>query len=242
MGTLFKNDGFVMKPPVLQFPFGLRWNPDSLVKFCCLLSALVGTMSSSAHANPVSFKGGYGVMPAYNKDWFDIQLNYSVTNRYAVGASSYYRQGKDSTAEFGIGQFNYLIKRWNELDSQANVNASLGFGGRHDSEKSDAVAAYGALEADYETRRIYSQVSAETLQSDDNVQFSRYRSRLGVAPYKSAFDRLNTWLVMQVDIMPEMDESVRVSPIVRLFYNNFVLEAGASLGEGTPFVAGAAHF
>jgi hypothetical protein len=47
---------------------------------------------------------------------------------------------------------------------------------------------------------------------------------------------------MQVDIMPEMDESVRVTPMVRLFYNNMVLEVGASLGEGTPFVAGAAHF
>jgi hypothetical protein len=200
------------------------------------------TSADLAWSNPVSFKGGYGVMPAYNKDWFDVQLNYSVTNRYAVGASSYYREGKDSTAEFGIGQFNYLLKRWNELDSQANVNASLGFGGRHDSQHNDAVAGYGALEADYETRRIYSQVSAETLQSDSNVQFSRYRARAGIAPYKASFDALNTWLVMQVDIMPEMDDSVRVTPMVRLFYNNLVLEAGASIDEGTPFVAGAAHF
>jgi hypothetical protein len=212
------------------------------MKFSWLLPLIALTVSRSAHANPVSFKGGYGVMPAYNKDWFDVQLNYSVTNRYAIGASSYYREGKDSTAEFGIGQFNYLLKRWNELDSQANVTASVGFGGRHDSVKDNGVAVYGALEADYETRRIYSQVSAETLQSDDNVQFSRYRGRVGVAPYKADFDALNTWLVMQVDIMPEMDESTRVTPMLRLFYNNFVLEVGASLGEGTPFVAGAAHF
>jgi hypothetical protein len=196
----------------------------------------------SAYANPVSFKGGYGVMPAYNKDWFDVQLNYSVTNRYAVGASSYYREGKDSTATFGIGQFNYLIKRWNELDSQANVNASVGFGGRHDTLKDDSVAVYGALEADYETRRIYAQLSAETLQSGNGVHFSRYRVRWGVAPYKADFDALNTWIVMQVDTMPEMEDSVRVTPMVRLFYNNLVLEMGASLDEGTPFVAGAAHF
>jgi hypothetical protein len=209
-----------------------------LLLFCIILLA----STKLASANPVSFKGGYGVMPAYNKDWFDVQLNYSVTNRYAVGASSYYREGKDSTAEFGIGQFNYLVKRWNELDSQANVNASVGFGGRHDSVHNDAVAGYGALEADYETRRIYSQVSAETLQSESNVQFSRYRVRAGVAPYRASFDALNTWLVMQVDIMPEMDDSVRVTPMVRLFYTNFVLELGASLDEGTPFVAGAAHF
>jgi len=215
---------------------------EGLMRMCWLLASIPLLVSRTAVANPVSFKGGYGIMPAYNKDWFDVQLNYSVTNRYAVGASSYYRQGKDSTAEFGIGQFNYLIKRWNELDSQANVNASVGFGGRHDSVKDDAVALYGALEADYETRRIYSQVSAETLQSDDNVQFSRYRGRLGVAPYRAEFDALNTWLVMQIDIMPEMNESVRVTPMVRLFYSNFVLELGASLEGGTPFMGGAAHF
>ena len=115
---------------------------------------VVGLALPDAWANPVTFKGGYGIMPAYNKDWFDVQANYSVTNRYAVGASSFYREGKDSTAEFGIGQLNYLVKRWNESDSQANINASVGLGGRHDSVNDDAVAAYGALEADYETRRI----------------------------------------------------------------------------------------
>jgi hypothetical protein len=208
-----------------------------LIVFCVLFGSL-----RDAAANPVSFKGGWGVMPAYNKDWHDIQLNYSVTNRYAVGISSYYREGKDSTAEYGIGQFNYLLKRWNELDSQANVNLSVGVGGRHDSVHNEGVAGYGALEADYETRRIYAQLSAETLQSDDRVHFSRYRARAGVAPYKAAFDALNTWLVVQVDLMPEMDESVRVTPMFRFFYNNIALEAGASLEEGTPFVAGAAHF
>jgi len=212
------------------------------MKRLCFFSLVTLATTHYAAANPVSFKGGYGVMPAYNKDWFDVQLNYSVTNRYAVGASSYYREGRDGTSEFGIGQVNYLVKRWNELDSQANVNASLGFGGRHDSVKGDGVAVYGAVEADYETRRLYSQLSAETLQSDDNVQFSRYRARGGIAPYKAMFDELNAWLVMQVDIMPEMEDSVRVTPMVRLFYTNFVLEAGASIDQGTPFVAGAAHF
>lgn len=181
-------------------------------------------------------------MPAYNKDWSDVQLNYSVTNRYAVGASSYYREGKDSTAEYGIAQVNYLLKRWNELDSQANVNASLGFGGRHDSLFNESVAGYGALEADYETRRIYTQLAAETLQSDDRVHFSRYRGRAGIAPYKAAFDALNTWMVVQVDYMPEMNESLRVTPMLRLFYNNIALEVGASIEEGTPFVGGAGHF
>jgi hypothetical protein len=211
------------------------------VRSLFLLLVLSITVSRPASANPVSFKGGYGVMPAYNDDWSDLQVNYSVTNRYSLGISSFYREGKDSTATFGLGQFNYLLKRWNELDSQANVNLSLGLGGRHDSRDDGALAGYGALEADYETRRLYTQLSAETLQSEGSVQFNRIRGRIGFTPYVAPFDALQTWVVLQVDEMPEMDESSRVTPLLRFFYNNFVLEVGASL-EGTPFLAGAAHF
>jgi len=194
-----------------------------------------------AGANPVSFKGGYGVMPAYNRDWHDIQLNYSLSNRDALGISSFYREGKESTATYGIGQYNYLLKRWNELDSQANVNLSIGIGGRHDSQQNEALAGYGALEADYETRRVYTQLAAETLQSQSGVHFSRYRARAGLAPYRAAFDALQSWVVVQVDYMPEMDDSLRVTPMGRFFYNNVALEAGVSL-QGIPFVGGAAHF
>jgi hypothetical protein len=180
-------------------------------------------------------------MPAYNKDWSDLQANYSFSNRQSAGISSFYREGKESTSEFGIGQYNRLLKRWNELDYQANVNLSTGLGVRQDSEHSGALAEYGALEADYETRRVYTQAAAETLQSSAGVHFSRYRGRFGIAPYKAPFDSLQTWIMVQVDYMPEMDDSFRVTPLGRFFYQNFAFEAGISL-QGIPFVGGAAHF
>jgi hypothetical protein len=196
---------------------------------------------SSAYANPVSFKGGYGVMPAYNKDWTDLQVNYSLSNREAVGVSGFYREGLNSSSTFGIGQYNYLLARWNELDSQTNVNLSLGGGGRHDSRHEDALAGYAAVEADYEIRRVYSQISAETLQSGAVVHYEKYRGRIGVAPYKAPFDSLNTWLVLQLDYMTEMHDPLRITPMARLFYNNVAFEVGVSL-QGIPFVGGAAHF
>lgn len=207
--------------------------------FLLIVTTLV--LSTCAVANPISFKGGYGVMPAYNDDWSDLQLNYSLSNHDAIGVSSFYREGKESSSEFLTGQYNYLLKRWNEYNSQANVNLSIGAGGRYDSRRDYAVAGYGALEADYETRRLYSQVSAETLQSESAVRFSRYRGRLGVAPYLTHFEGFQTWLVMQVDYMPEMHDPVRVTPMGRFFYNNIALEVGVSL-QGIPFVGGAAHF
>ena len=63
-------------------------------------------------------------------------------------------------------------------------------------------AGYGALEADYETRRIYTLVGAETLQSANGIDFNRLRYRGGFSPYKAPFDALQTWLIARGDTQP----------------------------------------
>lgn len=194
-----------------------------------------------AMANPVSFKDGWGMMPTYMPDWHDLQVNYSFTNRYSAGISESYRKGKESETTFSLVQGNYLLKRWNELESQANVYASVAGGVRHDSSEGDAAAGYGALEADYETRRIYTLLSAETLQSAGGVTYSRIRSRAGIAPYKAPIESLHTWVILQAEYMTEMDDKWTVTPLLRFFLDNFALELGLSL-EGDPYVGGMAHF
>ena len=194
-----------------------------------------------AAANPVSFKDGWGIMPATGKDWTDLTVNYSLTNRYAIGLSEYFRRGSSSTATFDIGQFNYLVKRWNEMDSQANIYASAGLGARRASTGDECFAAYTAIEANYETRRVYTLLSGESLWSTEENAFNRLRYRAGVAPYEAPFDELQTWLFVQVDYMPEFEETAEVTPLVRFFYNNYALEIGASL-DGAPFFSAMAHF
>lgn len=203
--------------------------------------ATASLLAAPAAANPVSFKDGYGVMPTYSNDWSDLQLNYSVTNRYSVGASAMYRDGSEHRATYVLGQFNWLIKRWNELESQANVYVSTGAGGVHESHGDDSIAGYGALEADYETRRIYTLGSVERLEGPEDVDFTRLRYRAGFSPYEAPIDKLQTWLILQLDLMPEMDDELRVTPLLRLFYNNFAFEGGSSL-EGAPYFGLMAHF
>ena len=205
------------------------------------LSFIGAALTQSAFANPVSFKDGWGVMPTFTPDWSDVQFNYSITNRYAVGLSTFYRKGSDHTATYEIGQFNYLIKRWNQRESQANIFASIGVGGRNAKKEDYSLAGYGALEADYETRRIYTLIAAERLQSGGGVDFTRLRYRFGVAPYKAPIDQLQTWIIGQVDYMPEMEDQVTVTPILRFFYNNLALEVGSSL-QGKPQLGIMVHF
>lgn len=213
------------------------------IKYCAYLIAalLYISMPKNSFANPVSFKDGWGIMPATAPDWSDLVVNYSFTNRYSLGASYFYRHGSDRTSNFAIGQFSYLVKRWNELDSQANVYVSAGLGGRHDSKLDDALAGYAAIEGDYETRRIYTLLGAESLQSPGGADFSRIRYRAGVAPYLAPFESLQTWLIAQVDYMPEMSDKITITPLVRFFLNNYALEVGVSL-DGKPFVGAMAHF
>ena len=192
-------------------------------------------------ASPVSFKYGKGVMASYNDDRYDLQFNYSFSNSSALGVSDYYRRGEDHTAHFILGQYNYLIKRWNEMDSQGNIFLSTGIGGVSDTEEGGGVGGLTSLEANWETRRIYTMTSAERLQSTDGFGFTKARGRAGVAPYIAPFESLQTWLFMQIDYMPEMDETVTVTPVLRFFYNNVALEGGVSF-EGKPFAAVMAHF
>ena len=86
----------------------------ALLLIVCVICAL----PRGAYANPVSFKDGWGILPSYGGDWADLQINYSQTARLSFGPSEYYREGEHSSANFGIGQINYLLKRWNELDSR----------------------------------------------------------------------------------------------------------------------------
>ncbi len=206
-----------------------------------LIVCVICALPRAAYANPVSFKDGWAIMPSYGGDWSDLQVNYSPTARLSFGPSEYYREGEESSANFGIGQINYLLKRWNELDSQGNLYASLGVGGRHDSLNNDGFAGYGALEANYETRRIYTLASAESLQSGQNVHFTRLRARAGISPYKAPLESLQSWLIVQLDYMPEMQDPTRVTPLVRFFYNNYALEVGSST-KGTLFLAAMSHF
>jgi hypothetical protein len=192
-------------------------------------------------ANPVSFKGGWGIMPAYTPDWSDLEINYSLTNRFSIGVTDMYRNGEESTANFTVGEFNYLVSRWNELQSQANIYASIGLGGRHDSNVDDAFAEYARLEGDYETRRVYTLIGGETLQSPNGIDFNRFRYRAGIAPYLASFTSLQTWIIAQIDYMPEMNDEVTITPLLRFFYNNYALEVGESL-DGKTYLGAMAHF
>lgn len=205
-------------------------------------TALALAIPAKSFANPVSFKDGYGVMASTMPQWSDFEFNYSYTNRSAVGVTLFNLDRGDKQESFAFGQYNYLLKRWNELDSQANLYVIGGLGAREYEDESAPAARVG-FEADYETRRFYTSIYASRLQStgDSGGGVSLARGRVGFAPYKAPFTSLQTWLITQVDYTPELTDTTTVSPLVRFFYNNYALEVGSTL-KGEPFAGVMIHF
>lgn len=202
------------------------------------LLVLVFGSPINSHAHPVSFKDGYGVMPGYTEERQELEINYTYDPSNAVAFNTI-NIDDDKDITFYLPQFNHKFYRKNELDSQANIYGSVGLGIADHKDDTDLANLLG-IQADYETRRIYTLFYGEHLQTEGEG-LNRLRYRIGVAPYLANFEELNTWFIAQVEYTPELNDTWTVTPMIRLFYSNFLVEAGVSL-EGKPFFAGIFHF
>jgi hypothetical protein len=91
------------------------------------------------------------------------------------------------------------------------------------------LAAEGAVEADWETRKLYSSLKATVVGVRGSDTLAMYQLRAGFAPYIGGFEDLHSWLIAQAQYFPFADqEKLRVGPVVRLFYRNVLTEIGVS--------------
>lgn len=207
----------------------------SLLSLCALLVCI-----STSFAHPVSFTDGKVLQAWIQPKRADIKLNYTLKNNLAVGVSATSIERQKKRYNFTYAQGNVLLKRWNMEQAQANLYTSLGVGGRS-GDAGPSIVGYAGVQADYETRRVYTLFAADTLRSKDLAGFTRFKYRFGLSPYLAGYDLVQTWLVTQVDHMPTMDDAWMITPLIRLFYKNYLFEAGSST-EGQVFIQGMIHF
>ena len=179
---------------------------------------------ATAQARPVSYPDGWTVMQRNNGDFSSLHMHYSPTFQDSIGLYTEHNWGADYT--FTGLQYNRLVKRWNEIGSQANLYFKAGAGQADPFGDGDAeLAGFIGLAADWETRRWF--VSYENRAFDLGFdQTFRQSARAGVAPYIGDFGDLHTWLMVQVDHQPESENPTTVTPLVRFFYGVQLLELG----------------
>lgn len=198
-------------------------------KFLAVSCLFLSIMGSKAQAHPVAFAGSYSIMTWNSKEMSDWMFTHSFTSNFSLAARYLRLDTKDGERTFYVPQVNYLLKRWNELDSQANIYLSLGHGGEkvNSSFKNTTSAA---VEADWESRKYYVSFREDVLISHKNSDRNIYQSkaRAGFAPYLAEFDEMNTWFILQADMSNKMKKDFKLTPFIRLFYHNVLTEFGVS--------------
>jgi len=210
-----------------------RKSKKLVAAFVVGFSALLAS-PQHAEAKPISYVGGIMAMQENDETGHTLSLDYTIDPKLAVGL--YAKKEGNQQKEFEtIGpQVNYLLKRWNMPDGQANIFSMTGAGVSRwhgDNE----VSAWQSILADYETRRIFTSYELRGMYAGDLEKSVWQRARVGVAPYLANYDDLNTWLMVQVDHHPAKDDTLVVTPLVRFFYKTTLVEAGYSSNNHVMF-------
>jgi hypothetical protein len=191
--------------------------------------ALIG---SEVVAKPIAFANGTTVMLEYGAGTMrEAQVFYAPKYYLSFGVGHLELQSDIDarSREINYARLNYLAKRWNLEDAQANVFFWGGAGHARPSETKQSVFAWNAgAQVDYETRRVY--LSAKT----DLHRSSAFSHRidtvqLGLAPYRHDYDTLATWFVLQGrQYTGEIHSGTEWALLLRLFKGGAWVEAGAT--------------
>lgn len=198
-----------------------------LMTFFCI-SWLAFTYN--AFARPVSYPGGWTTMQMNDADAHTMHVHYSPAANYSIGYKGEYWRDKDW--QFHGVQLNYLAKRWNRSASQANLYlktaagiAYSDFGAlNHETE----LAGFTGFAFDWEDRRYFTSYENRATYAGDIDSFFTQKARVGIAPYIGDYGDFHTWLMLQVDHKPEAEDHFTITPLVRFFKSETMVETGIS--------------
>ncbi len=189
------------------------------------LFLLTLVLASPAMARPVSYADGWMFMTMNDGGTNGAALLYSPSSTFAFGP--FLEHERDTDGELAGLQFNYLAKRWNNPDSQANFYILSGLGiarNEHDASPS----GYIGMEADWEDRRFFTSYENRYTHAQGVREEFQQRARIGIAPYVAEYGGLHTWLMLQADHQPKDHDNFTVTPLIRVFKGAYLGEAGIS--------------
>lgn len=194
-----------------------------------LLGLLTILSGSFANAHPVAYQGATGVMTWNQPFMADHWITYSFRPDMAI-AGRFMRMQMDDGQRLNYSglQLDYLVKRWNGDDHQANIYV-YGGGGVASVGGQSGGAPFGGIEADAEDRKYFSLIKAEYMKPTIGQEFAHVEGRLGIAPYEAEYNEIASWFMVQAQWHPTLQKKLVITPLARVFYKSFLLESGVSL-------------
>jgi hypothetical protein len=162
-----------------------------------------------------------------NGDRVSSHIHYSPKYFYSIGYRFEYWKNKDYVNHFLQG--NYLLKRFNEPASQANIYIKSGVGtstyleGKKDYNKSYFIGS----SADWETQRLYANYAIRYTDVDKIEDFLLQSGAAGFAPYIGDYGDLHTWILYTFDYNKDKSKKkLSHGPKLRFFKSVNLLEIG----------------
>ena len=180
----------------------------SLLVFIILLSSI------SAH--PVIFKNGKVFWVSQTPSFNDIRFGVSQTSNWLIGGRVL--EDRKSNETFALINNNYLAKRWNSRNSQANIYllSSVGV----NTKNSKSMGTFG-VHGDWENRQL---MVMQMLEYYSHTSSWVSSSRFAYSPYTVDYSKMSTWLIAQYRIEYNNDQfSYMFIPVVRFFKGNYLL-------------------
>jgi len=185
-------------------------------------------------SHPVIFKGGKVFWITQQPNSFDFRFGKSLSANWLVGGRFY--EDKSTNESFGLIINNYILKRWNNPDSQANLYLLSSIGS--EIETSKTLASLG-IHADWEDRRFMTMQMAEYYSHSSMWMLD---TRLAISPYLVDYTKMSTWLIAHYKIsIKDGKQTSELLPIIRLFKSNYLIEFGANK-DNDAFLSFMLHF
>jgi hypothetical protein len=184
-------------------------------------------------AHPVIFKNGKVFWLTQNPNFNDIRFGVSKSSNWLIGGR--FLEDRKFNETFALINNNFLAKRWNNRNSQANLYllSSIGL----NTKNSKSMGTVG-IHMDWEDRRF---MVMEMLEYYSHSSALVSNTRFAYSPYIADFSKTSTWLIAHYRIEYSNDKySYMFFPVVRLFKKNYLFEIG--FNRGNSFLSFMTHF
>ena len=202
------------------------------MRILAIIFAGAAFMSGAAEARPVSYPDAWTVMLRNDVDQNSAHIHYTLDTQHSLGLRLRYDREGDFV--FTGAQLNRLFKRWNKVDSQANLYGRVALGQVTDNldeselrlKRESDEGLFLGVSGDWETRRYFVSAVAEHWENGRFGDYSAFHGRLGIAPYVANTGALHTWVMVEGHHRPESRDKLAGTALLRFFKGPSLLEVG----------------
>ena len=193
--------------------------------------------SREINSRPISYQGGWTIMQKNDFNRHSLHSHFSPSINYSIGYRVEYWRKKEWT--FHGLQLNYLLKRVNKPNSQANLyfKNALGFALSDYKNLDNNIEPniFSGVAFDWENRQFFFSYENRLNYNYTIDRFLAQKTRIGFAPYIGKYGDLHTWIMLQAENMSRGKKRIVYTPMIRVFKGDYLAEFGLSNHNDTMF-------